>query len=103
MPSKNNRGGSQQHCVICGRGEHEVTFALQGLNGIICADCVKLASDYIRQMEGEDSAVPKDVKLSKAPKPAEIKARLDEYVIGQERAKKVLSVAVYNHPLLTQM
>ena len=72
---------------------------IKGLgDACICADCVKLAGDYVAEIQ---SAAIKEaageVKLSSAPKPAEIKAFLDSYVIGQDRAKKQLAVAVYNH------
>ena len=89
MPKK-----EQHRCMFCGRGETEVTFMLKGQNGYICSDCVKLASDYLRELEPAKGVTP---GLGKAPKPAEIKSYLDQYVIGQDRAKKVLAVAVYNH------
>ena len=82
--------------MFCGRGDSEVPFLLQGMAGFICSDCAKLAAEYARELEGENKSLPA-VQLGKAPKPKEIKAYLDQYVIGQDRAKKVLSVAVYNH------
>lgn len=86
------------HCLFCGRAGNEVPFLLQGLTGYICSDCVKLAAEYLEEMErGEKAYSAPAPKLGKAPKPQEIKAHLDQYVIGQDRAKKVLSVAVYNH------
>ena len=89
--------GHQEHCVFCGRSDAEVPFLLQGLDGYICSDCAKLAAQYVEELEGNQGKHAAPVKLGKAPKPEEIKARLDEYVIGQDRAKKVLAVAVYNH------
>ena len=91
MPKK-----GQNHCMFCGRSDAEVPFLLQGVEGYICADCAKLAAQYVEELEKKPSsgAAP---ALGKAPKPAEIKAYLDQYVIGQDRAKKVLAVAVYNH------
>ena len=87
-----------QHCVFCGRSGAEVPFLLQGLNGYICSDCVRLASEYLDEAEGTVSRKGKAApKLGPAPKPQEIKDYLDQYVIGQDRAKKVLAVAVYNH------
>ena len=87
-----------QHCVFCGRSGAEVPFMLQGLNGYICSDCVRLAAEYLDEAEStvarKGKAAP---KLGPAPKPQEIKDYLDQYVIGQDRAKKVLAVAVYNH------
>ena len=88
----------QQHCLFCGRSEHEVPFMLQGLNGVICSDCVQLASDYLEEIGGKTGKKAASApSLGKAPKPREIKEYLDQYVIGQDRAKKVLAVAVYNH------
>ena len=81
--------------MFCGRSESEVPLLLQGLDSCICSDCVKLCHDYISNME---PASPKSHgKLDKIMKPKEIHACLDQYVIGQDRAKKLLSVAVYNH------
>ena len=88
--------GHQEHCVFCGRPDSEVPFLLQGLSGYICSDCAKLAAQYVEELEGHQrKSAP--AQLGKAPKPEEIKAYLDQYVIGQDRAKKVLAVAVYNH------
>jgi len=71
---------------------------LQGMDGFICSDCAKLAAQYVEELEGgQKKAAGPAPKLGKAPKPQEIKAYLDQYVIGQDRAKKVLAVAVYNH------
>ena len=71
---------------------------LQGMEGFICSDCGKLAAQYVEELEGgQKKAVGPAPKLGKAPKPQEIKDYLDQYVIGQDRAKKVLAVAVYNH------
>ena len=74
-------------------------FLLKGLDGYICSDCVRLAAEYLDEAEGVTRPAGKGAapKLEKAPKPQEIKAYLDQYVIGQDRAKKVLAVAVYNH------
>ncbi len=92
MPKKGN------HCMFCGRSEAEVPYMLKGLEGYICSDCAKLAAQYVSELEGEPAHKGGPApKLGKAPKPAEIKAYLDQYVIGQDRAKKVLAVAVYNH------
>ena len=80
--------------MFCGRTETEVPFMLKGISGYICSDCVKMASDYLKEFEPSKGVKP---GLGKAPKPAQIKEYLDQYVIGQDRAKKVLAVAVYNH------
>jgi len=83
--------------MFCGRPDAEVPFLLQGLEGYICSDCAKLAAQYVEELEQGSHKPSKAPALGKAPKPAEIKAYLDQYVIGQDRAKKVLAVAVYNH------
>ena len=83
--------------MFCGRSDAEVPFLLQGMDGYICSDCVRLAAQYVEELEGGKQARQDVPALGKAPKPQEIKDYLDQYVIGQDRAKKVLSVAVYNH------
>ena len=92
-----NRGerddGKLLYCSFCGKSQHEVRKLIAGPNVFICDECVELCNDIIRE-EMEDSA---PVPPSQLPKPRDINAVLDEYVIGQDRAKKVLSVAVYNH------
>ena len=91
---------SRNHCVLCGRTDAEVPFMLQGLDGYICSDCAKMAAEYVAELEHTKPAKggAKGVgSLDKAPKPKDIKAYLDQYVIGQDRAKIVLAVAVYNH------
>lgn len=83
--------------MFCGRPEGEAPMLLQGLgDACICLDCVKMASDYVKEMSAGKGAASK-IDVSKEPKPVEIKAFLDNYVIGQDRAKKQLAVAVYNH------
>ena len=84
--------------MFCGRSEREVPFLLQGLDGFICSDCVELAHDYLKDTLGTVSKDGKPLgRLEALKKPVEIKEFLDEYVIGQDRAKKMLAVAVYNH------
>lgn len=83
-----------RHCAFCGRGEDEVSMLLQGVDGCICSDCVALASDYLGQGKNKKKQPLRELHVLK---PKEIHAALDEYVIGQERCKKLLSVAVYNH------
>jgi ATP-dependent Clp protease ATP-binding subunit ClpX len=80
-------------CSFCGRGQEEVARLVSGPSVYICSECVRLCNDIL-DGDGE-SQVP--LNKENLPKPAEIKRILDEYVIGQDRAKKVLSVAVYNH------
>src|SRR5210317_1642257 len=95
--SDENRGKSEDgkllYCSFCGKSQHEVRKLIAGPSVFICDECVELCNDIIRE-ELEDSG---DAGRDKLPKPQEINAILDEYVIGQSRAKKVLSVAVYNH------
>ncbi len=87
--------GNDRHCVFCGRSENEVPLLLQGMDSAICSDCVKLCYDYVSNIE--KSSRPAPHKIEDLMKPKEIHAWLDQYVIGQDRAKKLLSVAVYNH------
>lgn len=86
--------GKLLYCSFCGKSQHEVKKLIAGPSVFICDECVDLCNDIIREEVQEAGAVSGNDKL---PTPAEINATLDEYVIGQARAKKVLSVAVYNH------
>ena len=86
----------KRHCMFCGRSEREVSLLLQGMDACICADCVKLADDYLKDIAKERGS-EKLGKVESLYKPKEIHAFLDQYIIGQDRAKKLLSVAVYNH------
>src|SRR6476660_3857849 len=80
-------------CSFCGRGQDEVARLVSGPSVYICSECVKLCNDIL-EGEGEKESPTPTGSLSK---PAEIKRILDDYVIGQDRAKKTLAVAVYNH------
>jgi ATP-dependent Clp protease ATP-binding subunit ClpX len=80
-------------CSFCGRGKEEVSRLVSGQNVYICGDCIRLCSTIIEDdVKADECTGPRNL-----PKPVEIKGFLDDYVIGQDRAKKVLSVAVYNH------
>src|SRR5210317_624895 len=85
--------GKLLYCSFCGKSQHEVRKLIAGPSVFICDECVELCNDIIRE-ELEDTG---ETGHDKLPKPQEIKEILDEYVIGQQSAKKVLSVAVYNH------
>lgn len=84
-------------CSFCGRSQDEVKRLIAGPNAYICNDCVSICADLV-ESEVEDGATEDRFHLEGGlPKPAEMKAALDEYVIGQDRAKIALCVAVYNH------
>jgi len=93
---KQNSGdnGKLLYCSFCGKSQHEVRKLIAGPSVFVCDECVELCNDIIREEVQEQNASADGDKL---PTPQEISAILDEYVIGQARAKKVLSVAVYNH------
>ena len=85
-------------CSFCGRSENEVKLLITGINGFICEECAKQAFEIVQQTgvlnpKGDDAKFA----LKQVPKPMEIKEYLDEYIIGQEQAKRHLAVAVYNH------
>ena len=86
--------GKLLYCSFCGKSQHEVRKLIAGPSVFICDECVDLCNDIIREEVQEAQA---DSQAHKLPAPREISAILDQYVIGQERAKKILSVAVYNH------
>jgi ATP-dependent Clp protease ATP-binding subunit ClpX len=89
-------------CSFCGRGEKDVRLLITGLNGFICEDCAVSAYQIVEstglldKKDAPDGAADK-FKIKKVPKPKEIKDFLDQYIIGQDEAKRYLSVAVYNH------
>lgn len=92
----------KKKCSFCGRSEQEVRLLITGAEGYICEDCVRQAyqiavASGALEAEVEQHAADQPFKLKKVPKPQDIKAYLDEYIIGQDDAKRYLSVAVYNH------
>ncbi len=87
----------KRQCCFCGRSEDEVSLLLSGMSGYICSDCVKIAGDYLRELEQEAQESEGAIEIDELQKPKAIKEFLDQYVIGQDRAKKLLAVAVYNH------
>ena len=92
---------SKKSCSFCGRDESQVGFLISGLNGNICDECAERAYKFVEQYEAENAKQKQEhtakIELEKVPKPKEIKAYLDQYVIGQDAAKQYLSVSVYNH------
>ena len=87
---------TETYCSFCGRSSREVELLMPGLNGCICNECAaqayKISKEYLSHNHEVD-----DIDFESVPKPTEIKDYLDQYIIGQERAKKYISVAVYNH------
>ena len=98
MDNSNNK---KHICSFCGRDESKVAFLIPSVTGAcICDECVDACRDLIaeyNEAEAASSETAPTLSLDTLPKPAEIKELLDEYVIGQDAAKRVLSVAVYNH------
>jgi len=95
MAKKDN---NQRHCSFCGRGEDEVELLLTGIDGHICNDCAQRAKEMVDiAMPTHTSSEHIAEEFGALPTPKEIKTYLDEYIIGQDAAKKYLSVAVYNH------
>ncbi|MCK8600241.1 ATP-dependent Clp protease ATP-binding subunit ClpX [Desulfoferrobacter suflitae] len=93
MARKRDERGGELRCSFCGKSQDEVKKLIAGPTVYICDECVELCNDIIaEEYEREEAS-----KATQIPKPAEIKSILDQYVIGQERAKKILSVAVHNH------
>ncbi len=94
MTRTRDRSNINLSCSFCGKSQREVKKLIAGPTVYICDECIQLCTDIIREENLKDTALgPKE----RIPPPTEIKAFLDEYVVGQEKAKKVLSVAVYNH------
>ena len=91
------KGGSEKllYCSFCGKSQHEVKKLIAGPSVFICDECIELCNDIVRDEISADEG--NKVAKSDLPTPKEISALLDQYVIGQEQAKRILSVAVYNH------
>ena len=101
--SDNNKTPKKHHCAFCGRDEGEVSMLIPSPEGVcICNECVDVCSEILDEyapadISGEQNNAEFTLSLNTLPKPAQLKEKLDEYVIGQDEAKRVLSVAVYNH------
>jgi ATP-dependent Clp protease ATP-binding subunit ClpX len=92
--NKNNKRNETLYCSFCGKSQHDVKKLIAGPSVFVCNECVNLCNDIIREEELADVAAPDKTYL---PSPKELHAQLDQYVVGQTDAKKILSVAVYNH------
>ena len=88
---------NKRKCSFCGRSENEVGFLITGMNGCICDSCSEQAYEINKEALRQSQGKAEELNLKELPKPQQIKEFLDEYVIGQDDAKRYLSVAVYNH------
>lgn len=95
IPPKSNFS-STLHCSFCGKSQKEVRKLIAGPGCYICDECIELCNDIIKE-DASKAAPTKSGPLQSVPRPQEIKQHLDSYIIGQERAKKIISVAVHNH------
>jgi len=93
MTDNNNTNNQEPKCLFCGKPKSKGKRFIGGGGAIICSECIRSSNEILNRLEQQET---KRI-IKKVPKPKEIKAFLDKYVIGQDRAKKVLSVAVYNH------
>jgi len=96
MTTDKNKGDKLLYCSFCGKSQHEVRKLIAGPSVFVCDECIALCNDIIRE-ETQSSIGGDKTDKNELPVPHEICERLDEYVIGQRQAKKILSVAVYNH------
>jgi ATP-dependent Clp protease ATP-binding subunit ClpX len=95
--ARTNETRMTDRCVLCGKSREQVRKLILGMYGGVCADCVKLASDILRSESGATPTPQPIGSVDTIPKPKDIYRVLNQYVVGQDRAKRVLSVAVYNH------
>ncbi len=94
MRKKSDNNSYKLNCSFCGKSQREVKKLIAGPGVYICDECIQLCNDIIAE---ETEREVRETSQDRIPTPKEIKTQLDEYVIGQENAKKTLSVAVYNH------
>ena len=92
MAERKKRTGKDLTCSFCGKGQDEVQRLIAGPDVYICNECIALCDDILKNDNRKE-----DLDSSDIPLPKDIKAALDDYVVGQDDAKKILSVAVYNH------
>lgn len=97
MEEKRTSRNSKRRCSFCGRTEDEVGFLITGVNGCICDSCAEQAHEIVKEAMHHQGQGQTDLNLFELPKPKDIKEFLDQYVIGQDDAKRYLAVAVYNH------
>lgn len=97
MEEKRTSRNSKRRCSFCGRTEDEVGFLITGVNGCICDSCAEQAHEIVKEAMHHQGQGQTDLNLSELPKPKDIKEFLDQYVLGQDDAKRYLAVAVYNH------
>ena len=93
MAARSREGGGTLKCSFCGKSQNDVRKLIAGPTVYICDECIELCNDIIAEEWEEE----KSKEIRSLPKPAEIKTVLDQYVVGQDRAKKILAVAVHNH------
>ncbi len=91
------KANSSNHCSFCGRSENDVNLLISGISGYICDMCSEQAHEIVNETFKSSGKSTPDISLSSLPKPKQIKEFLDQYVIGQDNAKRFLSVSVYNH------
>ncbi|MFP8873145.1 MAG: ATP-dependent Clp protease ATP-binding subunit ClpX, partial [Myxococcota bacterium] len=91
---KKREDGTNLSCSFCGKSQKEVKKLIAGPTVYICDECIELCNDIIAEEYGQEEA---PAQVSRVPKPREIHEALNEYVVGQEKAKRILSVAVHNH------
>jgi len=91
------KANSSNHCSFCGRSENDVNLLISGISGYICDMCSEQAHEIVNETFKSNGKSAPDISLGSLPKPKQIKEFLDQYVIGQDNAKRFLAVSVYNH------